>query len=64
MTKCKEDQMFVFTKSVVKSPSTDIFIKGEIIDVVAEFTYLGWNLDSNLNFKKPVKNMTKSFSSI
>lgn len=48
-----------FSKTKVQ-PMVDILIKGERIDIVTNFKYLGVTLDSNLNFKKHVKTMVKS----
>ncbi|KAK0142318.1 putative RNA-directed DNA polymerase from transposon X-element [Merluccius polli] len=38
-------------------PDTDILIKGNSIQVVSQFKYLGITLDSNLTFQKHVKNV-------
>jgi len=38
-----------FSKTNVQSPNVDIFINGEKIEIVNEFSYLGVILDSNLN---------------
>ncbi len=33
----------------------DILVKGEVINIVKHFKYLGMIMDSNLNFKKHIK---------
>lgn len=42
-------------KNMLQSPDVDILFKGERMDIVTDFKYLGVNLDLNLNFKKHVK---------
>ena len=37
------------------TPPPDIFVKGQRVEVVQEFKYLGIILDSNLTFKKQIK---------
>ena len=49
-----------FYKRKGQIPSANIKIRHESIDIVTEFKYLGVTLDTNLNFKKHVKNMTKT----
>lgn len=48
-----------FSKTMVQPPNTDILIKGEKIDIITDFKYLGVTLDPNLNFKKHVKKTVK-----
>ncbi len=38
----------------------DILVKGEVINFVEHFKYLGMIMDSNLNFKKHIKKVSKS----
>ncbi len=38
----------------------DILVKGEVINIVEHFKYLGMIMDSNLNFKKHIKKVSKS----
>ena len=45
----------IFSKTIVQPPNADILIKGEKIDIVTDFKYLGVTLDPNLNFEKHVK---------
>ncbi len=38
----------------------DILVKGEVINIVDHLKYLGMIMDSNLNFKKYIKKVSKS----
>lgn len=49
-----------FYKSKGQTRTASIKIRHESIDIVTEFKYLGVTLDSNLNFKKHIKKMTKT----
>ena len=46
-----------FSKTKLHTPGVNICIKGEQIETVTEFKYLGVTLDSHLNFKKHIKKM-------
>jgi len=48
-----------FSKTKIKPPDADIFIRGERMKIV-NFKYLGIILDQNLNYKKHVKRMVKT----
>ena len=50
-----------FSKTKLPTPDVNICIKNEQIEIVTEFKYLGVLLDSNLNFKKHIKKMTRTF---
>lgn len=39
---------------------SDILVNGEVINIVDHFKYLGIIIDSNLNFKKHIKKVSKS----
>ena len=49
-----------FAKTKLNIPDVNICIKGEQIETVTEFKYLGVLLDSNLRLKKNIKKMTKT----
>ena len=49
-----------FSKTKLHIPDVNIYIKGEQIETFTEFKYLGVLLDSNLNFEKHIKKMTKT----
>lgn len=49
-----------FSKTKLNIPDVNICIKGEQIETVTEFKYLGVLLNSNLSFKKHIKKMAKT----
>jgi len=48
-----------FTKTACNSTESDVYVSGERLQIVPEYKYLGIYLDSNLSFKKQVKNVAK-----
>lgn len=44
----------------IKKNEEHILVNGEVINIVDHFKYLGIVIDSNLNFKKHIKKVSKS----
>ncbi len=49
----------MFAKKTVEIKLSKVFLRGEELEVVKEFTYLGVALDSALTFKSHVKKLSK-----
>lgn len=49
-----------FSRNPTETHQPEIFVEGETIKVVSDFKYLGITLDSNLTFKKHVKNVANT----
>lgn len=55
----KKTVCMFFTKTACNSHEPDVYVSGERLQVMPEYKYLGIYLDSNLSFKKQVKNVAK-----
>lgn len=50
----------IFTKWPVKQNRSSVFLRGEDLDLVTQFKYLGITLDTNLTFKKNIKKLSNT----
>ena len=56
----KKTVCMMFSKQPVKVTQSNVFLRGEELELVKEFKYLGVILDSTLSFKNHVKKISKT----
>lgn len=59
----KKTVCMMFSKQNHKTTNSNVFLRGEEVELVQEFKYLGVVLDSTLNFKSHVKKIIKQLKS-